>query len=864
VSLPFGWGSLHLAWPLGLCGLAVLPLFLLGARRNRLTAAAALCRALAAAALVLALAGLFVSRPTPEVGSCVVAAIDVSASVQHAAVDAATRYLDAFLPALGPHDVVGAVAFAARAHVLRRPSQRPRDAAALVPPPHAAWTGVDDGETDLASALATAAPLCPDGKQTALLLFTDGNETHGSALAEAALTHPRVPIFPIVPTRAELPAGRIRRILAPALVPEHAMVPLELVIESHAETPVSAVLRLTANGQPLAHEPIDLPPGLSVITLPHRLRGAGHYLLESTLELDTDAQRAPAPTRRTLTVTKPLHVLVVSERPLPVVAKALGGRGMRVEMIAPAALGARSRTLDDVHVIVLDDVAHATLPAGALERVATFVAAGGGLVVTGGKHLFGDPGYGGSVLARLLPVELQSQSPEPREREPIALYLVIDRSNSMGYASHEPTLPNAEKLVYAKRAALAVLDQLGPRDLVGAIAFDSQPYELGPLAPVAEVGAALSARIPQIQHGGGTDFKEALDIARRHLLDSGRSVRHIILLTDGDTNRGADDHGSLITALARAEITVTTIRVGSDTINVALLESISRATGGEFHHVAHAAALPQLMMRDAQRLLHDPEAQRALPVLFADPGRILAGIAEDELPPIARWALTRPRRGADVRLYVPVGDERDPLLATWQYELGRVAALPVDFQSGAAAWAAWDGFTKLWTQLVGWAAPAGLAADRHLEARRQHDGTLIRLRTLVDGEGPFALHVPEVGDIRLRQTGPRTFSATVSGLRAGLHHALLLSGGGGALAEEPVALMIPATSDAERERRARAPDTALLAEIAALTGGRVGAAPAEVLAVRPGFARAAQPLEWLLIPLALLLLVGDVALRRAL
>src|SRR5205823_2652926 len=111
------------------------------------------------------------------------------------------------------------------------------------------------------------------------------------------------------------------------------------------------------------------------------------------------------------------------------------------------------------------------------------------------------------VGERARPVELQSQRPEPKEREPIALYVVLDRSDSMGFASG-PNLPYGAKMEYAKRAALAVVDQLGPHDLVGAIAFDSEPYELSPLLPLAEGRAALTAKIRQLQYGGGTRSEE--------------------------------------------------------------------------------------------------------------------------------------------------------------------------------------------------------------------------------------------------------------------------------------------------------------------------------------------------------------------
>ena len=204
------------------------------------------------------------------------------------------------------------------------------------------------------------------------------------------------------------------------------------------------------------------------------------------------------------------------------------------------------------------------------------MAGGGALVVTGGPHLFGDPAWADSPLASALPVELLSQAPEPKEREPIALELVIDRSNSMGFTTRPDPASEGEKMEYARRAALAVLDQLGPNDLVGAIAFDSQPYELGALAPVGEGRDALAARIRALRHGGGTDFKEALDIARRDLVVGGPAGAARDPAHRRRHQPALDDHDDLIAQLARDEITVTTIRIGSDTGNLELLRRIAR------------------------------------------------------------------------------------------------------------------------------------------------------------------------------------------------------------------------------------------------------------------------------------------------
>jgi Mg-chelatase subunit ChlD len=865
MSLPFELGTLRVASPLFLLALLLLPLFALGARASRGALVAALCRAFATVAVVLALAGLYLETAHPESGACIVAAIDRSASVQHAGVETARAFLARLLAALDADDLVGALEFGAATRVRARPSREPSLDALL---PAADIPAPEPGDTDLAAALARAAPLCPSSKQTALLLVTDGNETEGSLLAEASLTEPRLPIFPLVPPPAALPAVAIRRLLAPALAPENTVLPLEVVLENRAAVRLSAALRVTASSDPAAAADtdarsarlqfVDLPRGGSVVPLPYRLSGPGQYLVEAEVLASPGDPPPPPPLRAAMTVTRPIRVLVLSERAAPVVATALGERGMRVETIAPGDVDARAPRLESYHALVLDDVGKRALGNRVLARMAAYVARGGALIATGGEHFFGDAALVGTPLERVLPVELQSQTPEPKEREPIALYLVIDRSNSMGFSSG-PTERYGEKMEYAKRAALAVLEQLGQSDLVGAVAFDSQPFELAPLAPVREVRAALTAKIQRLQYGGGTDFQESLELAHRSLSRSNRRVRHVILLTDGDTNRRAEDHYGLIDSFARDEITVTTIRIGTDTANLDLLNAISRATSGEFHHVQNVQTLPQLMISDTRRRIDMAAGRRGFPARIGEGGPVLAGIAEDELPAVARWAVTRPKPGAELRLYLETGERQDPLLATWQYELGRAAVLPLDFQAGAAGWAAWGGFAKLWAQLVLWAIPPGLPAEYHLEAAPERAGTLVRLRTVADVPGPFALRLAGHQEVALHQTARRTFAALVPTLPPGRHPGTLASPWG---SDEAVDLLVPSGHVSGREQRVAGPNRALLERVAALTGGRVDPTPDELLAARPGIRREAVPLDLLLIPLALVLLLADVAARR--
>src|SRR5262249_29184805 len=159
----------------------------------------------------------------------------------------------------------------------------PPSAAALVAAADAA--GLDPDASDLAGALALAAPLCPETTQPAVLLFSDGQETRGSALAEASLEEPHVPVFPVSLAATDLPGALIRRVLAPTRAPEHLMVQLEAVVESHAPAPEDGTLVVAADDGAPREVAAKLLPGLTLVALPYRARGRGAHRLDAALRL---------------------------------------------------------------------------------------------------------------------------------------------------------------------------------------------------------------------------------------------------------------------------------------------------------------------------------------------------------------------------------------------------------------------------------------------------------------------------------------------------------------------------------------------------------------------------------------------------
>lgn len=128
-------------------------------------------------------------------------------------------------------------------------------------------------------------------------------------------------------------------------------------------------------------------------------------------------------------------------------------------------------------------------------------------------------------------------------RSPLAISLVLDRSGSM----------HGEKLDTARRAAIAVLDQLEDADRVAAVIFDKHIDVLQTGAPATtEVKARLRAQIAAVQARGSTALHEGWLTGCRVIAPDriGATVTRCFLLTDGQANVGLQDAEQLASETA--------------------------------------------------------------------------------------------------------------------------------------------------------------------------------------------------------------------------------------------------------------------------------------------------------------------------
>jgi Ca-activated chloride channel family protein len=851
-----------LLWLLLATPLVALPA-LLAVRRGRVAAGlvAAALRVLAFAALVFALSGFGIPTRTASRQVETVALIDQSRSIAPDQQKWMRTNVRELARAGGPGGQLAVLGFGRDVRMLSAMG----DPRLLTMPPISA----DPGASDIGEALTAADSLFSPEADKRILLLSDGNQTVGDAAAEIpALVENNVRIFSAAPPLSATQRVALTGFEAPGVVRANQRFTFHIAIESEAPAPVKINLELLNDKDPVGAQTVELKPGLNRFELPYRIDQPGAYIMGARLLIPPSMVALNALAETALTVMTPPQILLAGSAPPESLLNALKLREYNVTVISPRSLPTHPEDYLPYQAVILSDATVATLSDASATALNRYVSDyGGGLVATG--ETLREERFAGSPLEKTLPVKFQPQPPPP-SREPIAVFLCIDRSNSMSYDSRYPAVRDGERIRYAKSAAIALMRQLDDTDLAGVIAFDSQPYVLGHLAPLGEDRTELENRIERLEPGGGTDFKDALEIAEKEILDSKIAVRQVFLLTDGDTNRQYHDHDALIADFAAQHIPVSTLRIGPDLQNLQLLQDFAQATGGTFYRVQDIEKLPLLLVGLTREAMNRRKQGRS-ELEAGEPSAILTGIDIKQMPPIDYYATTLPKDGAQVPLKITRHDSSSPLLAAWQYGLGRAVVFTADPDSLATlSWIRWDRYAEFWSQLVNWAMRPGDAGPFSLRVETASDGGVRIDAEKVDISPVSNLVVRVSGpghamDVAMTpQSDPALYRGELGQLPRGKYTAMLMIKGGDTervIMQRDFASTGTAAADAD-EVRLRPRNLAMLKNLALATGGALDAPVAEILQPTGALVtvnRSAQPF---LLPLAIMLFLGEVFVRR--
>jgi Mg-chelatase subunit ChlD len=802
-----------------------------------------------AALLVLALVGVNVPRVVDRQATVFVA--DVSDSVQQAQ-PAINGFINAAVTARRPDDAFAVVTTARGASVERVLSSVTPDTPFQVQP-----SQPGDG-TDLATGLRLGADLLPAGYRSRVVLLSDGQETTGDAIAQARVLQARgvrVDVVPLAPAQA--PEVLVDSVSTPAAATEGDRFSIGVRLVSNVET--NATVRVYVNDQQVAEQAVSLTPGSTNLAFAAQVPAAGLLDVRATVDADQDTLAENNEARSVVEVQGPPRVLIVEARPgeADTIASALSSTGMRVERRPVADLPDQLDALGSYSAVVLADVSTQTLSDAQQTTLRAYVRdLGRGLLAIGGDTSFGQGDYIGTPLDDTLPVRSSVRS--HRDQGKVALMLVIDTSGSM---SDDPYHEGTSKIEMAKQAALLSTQQLSPRDEVGILTFDSYQHWILPLAGVLGMPANdIQNRLAPLMADGGTDIFPALSVGFDTVKDTDARFKHVILMTDGMSCCGGD-YASLTDRMRGANVTLSTIAIGGDA-DTNLLSQLAKEGDGRYYFAEHARDIPRLMTRETELATRGPLVEGTITPRQVAPDAALAELAGDGLPSLSGYLVTSPKDLAEVLL---VSDAADPLLARWQYGLGRAVAWTSDLRGRwSQDWVQWPGTARLFSELVNWTiAPA--QGPLHLTVRADAEAGHVNVEetTPASTPGTVRAHVAQPGgagvELDLTPTGPGQYGGTfpLSGPGSYLVHVdEQRDGASVGAAEAGLPISYPA------EFRQVTPDLQRMQRIAAAGGGHVLAAPTDAFAQDLPPITTPLPLQRVLVLIAALLLPIEVGLRR--
>jgi len=650
------------AWVLALL---VLPLgwMLFEWRRTRRSLALFL-KTLSIIAIILAL-----SEPklnTPETKMAVAVLVDTSASLSPQDLARASELADALERSRGRH-WIRVLPFARSVRNVT-PEEQQRGW-------HFKYTAGEAGQaTDLEAGVREAIASLPAGLVPRLLLISDGKENSGSVLRAAWQAQSLgIPIDTIALQGKPQPTLRLESVSLPTMAFTGEKFPIDLAISSPAD--VSATVQMRAEGKLLGSEPVKLERGSNAVRVHARITASGALSLSGLMRADNLGEIR---FDRAMTLRRP-KVLYVSQDPEGTeshLMQTLSAAEFDVDRTSDPLHG----TLADYQLAVLNNLDLEALPVSRKDEVENFVKQGGGLlVIAGERNVYNDTKTAEDALDRAMPAKLAP----PRSPEGTAVVLIIDKSSSM----------EGRKIELARLAAIGVVDNLRPVDLVGVLIFDNSFQWAVPIRR-AEDKAMIKRLIAGIVPDGGTQIAPALAEAYRRVLPSRATFKHIVLLTDGISEEG--DSLDLSKEAAGQHVTISTVGLGQD-VNRAYLEKVASLANGKSYFLNEPAGLEQILLKDVMEHTGSTAVEKPLRPEIEKNAEILDGVGIDSAPALKGYVRYISKPSADTILRI---DPKDPLLVRWQYGLGRAVVFTSDAKSRwAADWVTWKGFDRFWTNI---------------------------------------------------------------------------------------------------------------------------------------------------------------------
>jgi Ca-activated chloride channel family protein len=332
-----------------------------------------------------------------------------------------------------------------------------------------------------------------------------------------------------------------------------------------------------------------------------------------------------------------------------------------------AAVAVTTRPSAETPLAAAPSLPPATADAGEAPAVATASPAPAPFVAEGTLTLQGRLGQTTLAADRSAETHLLVQvAAPPSERTSTAVAnvsIVVDRSGSMKGA----------RMGNALTAARGMIDRLRDGDSVSVVAYDGRASTLLPTTVLGpDTRISIERALVAMRSGGSTCISCGVERALDLLAQRRGAVDRLLLLSDGEANRGARSIAEFRTLAARArarDVAISSIGVDLE-YNERVLSTLAQASDGNHHFVEDPRQLPVAFERELTALKGTVADEAEVEIALADGVEVL-DVADRDFFRTASGALRVPMGAFStgavktvlVRLRLPVAEAGDRPIA---------------------------------------------------------------------------------------------------------------------------------------------------------------------------------------------------------
>lgn len=585
----------------------------------------------------------------------------------------------------------------------------------------------------------------------ALLLVTDGYSNKGRGLDEA-LTLARaanatvfaLEMEPVRMDRSVEISGTNTAVLG-------GDYPFTVVVRSSGGEE-SGLLTVRADDAVIYQERLSGAGRSTSIRISHRFQSTGTHLLEATINFPQDANRENDRYQKAVYVVPKPEVLLVAEGESPL-SRVLSehyrlttaGR-FQVEDLGPG--------MRRFKAVVLENQRHYSELSGLLE----YVREGGGLVVVGGDEAYDFGGYRNSSLEEILPVRSVPSIFEGGK----TTVIVMDISGS---TRGEMVVGGATFLDYEKSLAIELLKSPEFRDdRVALVVFGTEAFVVITPTTIAGREMMIRDRISSLSPQAGAQEETQMDTGLTlawDMINSTSGEGEIIVVSDGRIGEYPEVFSESLRMIREMEATVHLVEVKSFDSAPGSFRDLAARSGAIYHSAVYPGSITVRAEErpEGEELPEDEEIPVAgYSLMILNPNHYIT--ADLSLSANATGFNDVTPKSGGQRL-VAILDGK-PILTTWRFGLGRVAAFTTDSGTAWAPEVYSAENSKLISRTVNWAVGDPRPQFGRIDAGDGWEGTPIEIT--ITSASP-----PAVGSAAVEKVGENRYRAVITPERQGIY-----------------------------------------------------------------------------------------------